>query len=448
LPSDPTSYPTVAEWFAAWSMSLSTIPKSTSSSTRSSPIPESTFAKFLPQSPMKTISTIESSSLSPTCASLSPISAADESLSGLRGQWVAMTEDDDDFEIPLPATCEDTTGVSWYSPEVWRLCHGEADESSRPGKHTFNQNSHDSRASNWMDILDELESVEMANADEEFPDLGDSESEGEEPELANGSKSGEAPPPADEPGSGETCKAVRSRRDRWRSKKTQSRLDLGTGEVVRCAREKTFEEFTVRELREIVEDVPFSGDLGNFGADVSLHLDGPPPGLSSVPTLAADAVCGNLNIFEKDDDGEKSAGEILNLSWRSDPEDFDNRKWVKIKSVVDSGASAPVAPPQMMPSVRIEPSEGSRRGQRYSSASKHKLKNLGQQRLMAMTEDGEPTEVLFQIADVSKPLMSVSSICEKGNRVIFGKAGGVVQNIRTGRLIPFQRENGIYVLSL
>ena len=65
-----------------------------------------------------------------------------------------------------------------------------------------------------------------------------------------------------------------------------------------------------------------------------------------------------------------------------------------------------------------------------------------------MTEEGDPTEVLFQIADVSKPLVSVSAICEKGNRVIFGRAGGVVQNCQTGRLIPFQRENGIYVLSL
>ena len=116
--------------------------------------------------------------------------------------------------------------------------------------------------------------------------------------------------------------------------------------------------------------------------------------------------------------------------------------------MVDSGAGAAVAPPQMMPSVRIDPSEGSKRGQRYSSASKHKIKNLGQQQIKAVTEDGQPTEVLFQVADVSKPLMSVSAICEKGNRVIFGKAGGVVQNIRTGKLIPFQRENGIYVLSL
>ena len=65
-----------------------------------------------------------------------------------------------------------------------------------------------------------------------------------------------------------------------------------------------------------------------------------------------------------------------------------------------------------------------------------------------MTEDGDPTGVLLHIADVSKPLVSVSAICEKGSMVIFGKAGGVVQNVKTGRIIPFARENGIYVLSL
>ena len=94
------------------------------------------------------------------------------------------------------------------------------------------------------------------------------------------------------------------------------------------------------------------------------------------------------------------------------------------------------------------PSEGSRRGQQYTSASKHRLKNLGQQQIQACTEDGDPTSVLFQIADVTKPLVSVSSICERGNRVIFGRSGGVVKNLQTGREIPFYRKNGIYVLSL
>ena len=115
---------------------------------------------------------------------------------------------------------------------------------------------------------------------------------------------------------------------------------------------------------------------------------------------------------------------------------------------MDSGAVAPVEPPSMLPNVKVVPSPGSIRGQNYTSASKHKLKNLGQQRIKACTEEGDETEVLFQIADVSKPLVSVSSICERGNRVLFGKSGGVVINLRTGKQIPFYKKNGIYILSL
>ena len=121
---------------------------------------------------------------------------------------------------------------------------------------------------------------------------------------------------------------------------------------------------------------------------------------------------------------------------------------VKVHSVVDSGASAPAAPPSMVPSVAIRPTPGSRQGQKYTSASKHKLPNLGQQQIQACTESGTMTEVLFQVADVSKPLVSVSAICEMGNRVIFGKSRGVVKNLKSGAETPFYRRNGIYILSL
>ena len=68
--------------------------------------------------------------------------------------------------------------------------------------------------------------------------------------------------------------------------------------------------------------------------------------------------------------------------------------------------------------------------------------------MRACSENRDEMSVLFQIADVSKPLVSVSAICERGNRVIFGKCGGVVKSIHTGQEIPFHRKNGIYVLSL
>ena len=150
----------------------------------------------------------------------------------------------------------------------------------------------------------------------------------------------------------------------------------------------------------------------------------------------AEALC---PLYEDEDD---RPAELLG-SWRQ-----EDAGWVKVDSVVDSGASAPVAPPTMAPNVAIRPSAGSRRGQKYTSASSHKLPNLGEQLLHAITEAGDETSVLFQIADVSRPLVSVSAICEMGNRVIFGRGGGVVQNLTTGRETPFYRKDGIYVLSL
>ena len=121
---------------------------------------------------------------------------------------------------------------------------------------------------------------------------------------------------------------------------------------------------------------------------------------------------------------------------------------MNVDSVMDSGAAAPVAPLSMLPHVTIQPSPGSQRGQTYTSASKHKVKNLGQQRIRACTEDGDETQVLFQIADVSKPLVSVASICERGSRVLFGRSGGVVIDMKSGKEIPIYKRNGIYVLSL
>ena len=53
-----------------------------------------------------------------------------------------------------------------------------------------------------------------------------------------------------------------------------------------------------------------------------------------------------------------------------------------------------------------------------------------------------------QVAEVKRPLTSVGRICDRGNRVIFGRGGGVVQNLRTGNITKFRRDGGIYVLDM
>lgn len=123
---------------------------------------------------------------------------------------------------------------------------------------------------------------------------------------------------------------------------------------------------------------------------------------------------------------------------------------MKVKGVMDSGASESVAPPNMCPHYPIVPSPGSLVGQKYMSASEDLIDNLGEQNLDIVTEWGKEGQAKYQIAEVSRPLNAVSEICdgggEQGQHVVFGKYGGVIVNPETGAQTPFSREDGVYTL--
>jgi hypothetical protein len=124
--------------------------------------------------------------------------------------------------------------------------------------------------------------------------------------------------------------------------------------------------------------------------------------------------------------------------------------WVYVKGVVDSGASASVAHPGLCPEYPVNPSAGSRSGQRFVSASGDVIENLGEQCLDVVTEDGSEGQVLYQSADVARPLNSVTELCDAGGKdgqlVVFSKWGGMIWNPATNRRVPFQREDGVYQL--
>ena len=65
-----------------------------------------------------------------------------------------------------------------------------------------------------------------------------------------------------------------------------------------------------------------------------------------------------------------------------------------------------------------------------------------------MTEEGAMSDMVVQVTDVRKPLFSVTKLCDRGNRVIFGRGGGVTHNLATNRLTPFRRQGGVYMIDL
>ena len=53
------------------------------------------------------------------------------------------------------------------------------------------------------------------------------------------------------------------------------------------------------------------------------------------------------------------------------------------------------------------------------SATDHRIPNVGEVDLEFMTEEGHQDKIVFQVADVNKPLMSISDRVDNGCRVIF-----------------------------
>ena len=96
-------------------------------------------------------------------------------------------------------------------------------------------------------------------------------------------------------------------------------------------------------------------------------------------------------------------------------------------------ASPRLAPPNMAPTLRLSSSPATASGNQYTSALDLQLLSFGKQLLEATSDFGSATRVLFQVADVSRHLATVSPICEIRSRVNCCRGGGVIRNVTAGR---------------
>ena len=88
---------------------------------------------------------------------------------------------------------------------------------------------------------------------------------------------------------------------------------------------------------------------------------------------------------------------------------------------VDSCASSNVMARWMLPGYRVMPSEGSKSGQRWGSASGHSIPNEGQVLFRFMNEDGEIKKGCTQVGDVKRPLTAVSQLTNNNQIGFFCK---------------------------
>ena len=93
---------------------------------------------------------------------------------------------------------------------------------------------------------------------------------------------------------------------------------------------------------------------------------------------------------------------------------------------VDSGAGESVANHRSMPQYPLQPSAGSKRGQKYRGPGGEIIPNEGQQRIGVKLESGDVRAMTFQAAPVRKPLLAVSGACDKNQFVIFDNDGSFI----------------------
>ena len=113
---------------------------------------------------------------------------------------------------------------------------------------------------------------------------------------------------------------------------------------------------------------------------------------------------------------------------------------------VDSGAADHVIPSGWLKCLEILESIGSRMGVTYVAASGTRTPNQGEQRVGFMTREGSWMEIVFQVARVNKPLLSVSKLIDSEMRVVFDKSGSYIYNKVTGDIVRIKRERGVFVL--
>ena len=123
--------------------------------------------------------------------------------------------------------------------------------------------------------------------------------------------------------------------------------------------------------------------------------------------------------------------------------------WIAIDVTVDSGACITVMPSGLCPGIRIMENDLSRGGVEYEVANGESIANLGEKRCQVMTIGSmSPKKIVFQIADVHKPLLSVTACSDMGYDCYLGKEGGSLRDRVTGEVIPLQRQGSLYTLRM
>ena len=145
-------------------------------------------------------------------------------------------------------------------------------------------------------------------------------------------------------------------------------------------------------------------------------------------------------MLMENDDGEFSM-DVMNIE---DWKDLD------VEMVLDSGCCAHIMDANYdAPGYALKESEGSRQGRGFIVGNGERIPNEGEVRLNLEAPNGcgslQPLQSTFQSAKVTRPLMSVSQICDHGFTCVFDKERATVMDSDMNPKFVCERRGGLYM---
>ena len=125
----------------------------------------------------------------------------------------------------------------------------------------------------------------------------------------------------------------------------------------------------------------------------------------------------------------------------------------------DSGAVDHVCGPDSIPgSIILRQRSDGKKTKNFISASGGSIKNHGAASVNLITEEGNVINNIFQVADVCRPLHSVSKTCDQGNDMVFTDTEGIVlpkgllsaliATLQHKVIARYPRRGGLYVAKM
>jgi hypothetical protein len=120
---------------------------------------------------------------------------------------------------------------------------------------------------------------------------------------------------------------------------------------------------------------------------------------------------------------------------------------VDLTLTADSGAGNHVLSQDDIPGYVVEPSAASRAGRGFIGVDGTRIDNEGEAELNLVGPQGKFRST-FQVARVTRPLMSIARICDKGYDVTFKRSHASVLTSKGVEVCRFARKGNLYMVDV